>query len=135
MNLDIFTLCDSAHVYDGNMVVVGAKNKIWVSELPQKIPSISLVIRISDEKSFPGDKLKSLQIIAPSGHPLLDVNKFPGVEIEKDGAPIKVLDMNFVLENFPLKEEGIFRAIITFLDDREYTFSFFVCKKETKNMD
>lgn len=130
MNLDIFTLCDDAQIYDGNMVVVGAKNKIYVPDLPQKIRKISLVIRISDEHSFPGENIESLKIVAPSGKNLLDVNRFPGIEAEKEDSPIKVLDMNFILENFPITEEGVFRTILTFRNKQSFTFSFLVCKKQ-----
>lgn len=55
MNIDIFTLCDSAQQYDGGkLVIVGTFNNIYATKYPTMLPSLSLVSRIVFEEEENG---------------------------------------------------------------------------------
>lgn len=45
MDIQIFTLCDSAQEYNGKLVIVGAFNEITVSNFPEVYPEMTIVVR------------------------------------------------------------------------------------------
>jgi hypothetical protein len=45
MNIQIFTLCDSAQEYNGKLVIVGAFNEITASSFPAVHPEMAIVVR------------------------------------------------------------------------------------------
>ena len=45
MDIQIFTLCDSAQEYNGKLVIVGAFNEITASSFPAVHPEMAIVVR------------------------------------------------------------------------------------------
>lgn len=54
MNVNIFTFCDSAHIYNEKLVIVGTFNAIDSPSFPFRPTALSLVLSISIDKSESG---------------------------------------------------------------------------------
>lgn len=55
MEVDIFTLCDSAQEYSGKLIIIGTFNSIYAKEFPTLHPEFALVARVvfgEDEKGI-----------------------------------------------------------------------------------
>lgn len=57
MDVQIFTLCDSAQEYNGKLVIVGAFNELTFDKFPAVYPELAVVVRtiIEDEKASDHD--------------------------------------------------------------------------------
>lgn len=127
MQIEIFTLCDSANTYAGKTVISGAFNQVTVKELPYKSQNMTLAVRVSFEKEERGDKTFYFTIKNPDGTlliPELRCETKQNVPIEKQ-SPIITLDLSLVLGNISLAQYG--QYVITMkLDNKEYFFHFYL---------
>lgn len=63
MNVDIFTLCDSAQDYNGKMIIVGTFNSFQLSSFPSPYPDISIAVRLRFDKDEIGKHTIEISII------------------------------------------------------------------------
>ena len=54
MVVDIFTLCDSAHEYNGKLVIIGTFDRITSDKFPMIFPECAIVARIGFPKEEKG---------------------------------------------------------------------------------
>lgn len=127
MQIEIFTICDSAQVYSGKAVVVGAFNQLIAKTLPVQIPNLTLAVRVTFEKGEAGDKTFYFFLNNPDGSQLIPELRFDakqGVPLEKQD-PLTTFDMNIVLGNVPLKQFGVYTVTMK-VDGKESLLKFFV---------
>lgn len=127
MQIEIFTICDSAQVYSGKAVIAGAFNQLVVKTLPVQIPNLTLAVRVAFEKGEAGDKTFVFILKNPDGSQLIPELRFDAKQelpIEKQG-PLTTFDMNIVLGNVPLKQFGVYTVTMK-VDDKESLLKFFV---------
>ena len=105
MQIEIFTLCDSAQVYAGKGVIMGALNQISVKSLPVQIPMITLAVRISYEDTEVSDKTYKIEIINPDGTPFI-----PTIECGSQAQPPQsmfwTVDFNLSFNNIQFTQAG-----------------------------
>lgn len=127
MQIEIFTICDSAQVYSGKAVVTGAFNQLVAKKLPVRIPNLTLAVRVAFEKGEAGDKTFIFFLKNPDGSQLIPELRFDAKQalpLEKQG-PLTTFDMNIVLGNLPLNQFGVYTVIMQ-VDGKEYNLKFFV---------
>lgn len=127
MQVEIFTICDSAQVYSGKAVISGAFNQLIAKTLPVQIPNLTLAVRVAFEKGEAGDKTFNFILKNPDSSQLIPELRFDakqGLPIEKQG-PLTTFDMNIVLGNVPLKQFGVYSVIMK-VDGKEFLLKFFI---------
>lgn len=131
MQIDIFTLCDSSHVYEGKMVVVGALSNLASAQLPFAVPQLSLAVRLSYDDNDAEPKTFTLSILKPDGSVLagpfsnqIDLtNKTPGMAN---------VNLNVNLNNIPFNAFGEYKAILE-VNTSKYIYSFTVVQLTDNN--
>ncbi len=126
MQIEIFTLCDSAHVYAGKAVISGSFNQIIAKKLPIR-RDMTLAVRIAFDKEESGDKTFIFCIKNPDGSllvPELKCETKQNLPIEKQTA-LTTYDLNVVLSNVVLGQVGIYSVTMKYAD-KEYVLKFFV---------
>ncbi len=127
MQIEIFTICDSAQVYSGKAVIAGAFNQLVAKQLPIQMPNLTLAVRVAFEKGEAGDKTFYFILNNPDGSPLIPELRFEAKQaqpIEKQG-PLTTFDMNIVLGNVPLKQFGVYTVTMR-VDGKDFLLKFFV---------
>ena len=126
MQIEIFTLCDSAHVYAGKAVISGSFNQIIAKKLPIR-RDMTLAVRIAFDKEESGDKTFIFCIKNPDGSllvPELKCETKQNLPVEKQTA-LTTYDLNVVLSNVVLGQVGIYSVTMKYAD-KEYVLKFFV---------
>ncbi len=126
MQVEIFTLCDSAHVYAGKAVISGSFNQVIAKELPVKL-NLTLYIRIAFEKDEAGDKIFYFCINNPDGTPLVNEFKCEAKQLvpKEELGPLTTFDLNFGLDAISFNQFGIYTVIMKF-EKKEYVLKFLV---------
>lgn len=127
MQIEIFTICDSAQVYSGKAVVAGAFNQLVAKRLPIQIPNLTLAVRVAFEKEEAGDKTFYFILKNPDGTQLIPELRFDAKQtqpIEKQ-SPLTTFDMNIVLGNVPLNQFGVYTITMKF-DEKAFLLKFIV---------
>lgn len=127
MQIEIFTICDSAQVYAGKAVIAGAFNQVVAKSLPVIMQNLTLAVRVAFEKSEAGDRTFYFQLKNPDGTlliPDLRCETKQNIPLEKQG-PLTTFDMNIVIGNVAFNQYGVYTVTMKF-DDKEYTLKFFV---------
>ena len=127
MQIEIFTICDSAQVYSGKAVIAGAFNQLVAKQLPIQMPNLTLAVRVAFEKGEAGDKTFYFILKNPDGSQLIPEQRFEEKQtqpIEKQG-PVTTFDMNIVLGNVPLKQFGVYTVTMR-VDGKDFLLKFFV---------
>lgn len=127
MQIEIFTICDSAQVYAGKAVISGAFNQITVKKLPVVLSNLTLAVRIAFEKEESGDKTFFFYLKNPDGSlliPELKCEAKQNLPLEKQG-PIITYDLNLVLGNIMFSQCGTYTVTMK-LDGKDYLLKFFV---------
>jgi len=127
MQIEIFTICDSAQVYAGKAVIAGAFNQVIAKSLPVVMQNLTLAVRVAFDKNETGDRTFYFQLKNPDGTlliPDLRCETIQNIPLEKQG-PLTTFDMNIVLGNVVLNQYGVYTVTMKF-DDKEYTLKFFV---------
>lgn len=127
MQIQIFTICDNAQVYQGKAVVVGAFNSIRAKDLPIHIPNLTVALRIAYEPNETGEKIYKIDFIAPSGKNIIETLMFKQTITTKGQDDFATVDFNLGLTNLILNEEGTYK-ITLHTDDIESIFKFVVKK-------
>ncbi len=55
MSIDILTLCDSVHEYNGKLVIVGAFNRLYLDKTPDKYTNLNFVARMRWDENMIGN--------------------------------------------------------------------------------
>lgn len=132
MQIEIFTICDSAQVYAGKAVITGSFNQITVKQLPVVLSNFTIAVRIAFEKEESGDKTFYFYLKNPDGSllfPELKCEAKQNIPAEKRD-PIITYDLNLVLGSVMFKQFGTYTVTMR-LDDKDYMLKFFV-QEETK---
>lgn len=127
MQIEIFTICDSAQVYAGKAVIAGAFNQVVAKSLPVIMQNLTLAVRVAFEKSEVGDRTFYFQLKNPDGTlliPDLRCETKQNIPLEKQG-PLTTFDMNIVIGNVAFNQYGVYTVTMKF-DDKKYTLKFFV---------
>lgn len=127
MQIEIFTVCDSAQVYAGKAVILGAFNQFKAKKLPAVVPNLTLAVRVALEKEDAGDKSFFFEIKNPDGTilvPELCCEAKQMIPQEQQG-PLINYDMNIVLNNIPLCQFGAY-VVTMRLDEKKYHLKFYV---------
>lgn len=127
MQIEIFTICDSAQVYAGKAVIAGAFNQVVAKSLPVIMQNLTLAVRVAFEKSEVGDRTFYFQLKNPDGTlliPDLRCETKQNIPLEKQG-PLTTFDMNIVIGNVAFNQYGVYTVTMKF-DDKEYILKFFV---------
>ena len=130
MQIEIFTLCDNAQVYAGKAVVIGAFNQIKVQKLPVMIPSLTLAVRVSFDKTEAGDKTFYFDIKNPDGTPLVPELCCETKQQEQLGKHDSLIsyDMNIVFGNLSLNQAGGYTINMKH-ENKNYKLEFFVLER------
>lgn len=126
MQIEIFTLCDSAQVYAGKAVVAGAFNQVVAKQLPFSL-NLTLAVRAAFEKNEGSDKTFIFDIRNPDGTcliPQLKCEASQKIPVEKQG-PLITYDLNIVLGNIVFKQYGIYSVVLT-CENKDYILKFSV---------
>lgn len=127
MQIEIFTICDSAHVYAGKAVISGSFNQLTVKELPYVMPNLTLAVRIAFEKEESGDKTFFFYLKNPDGTllvPELRCEAKQNIPVQKQGA-ITTFDLNLAFGNIKFNQFGMYSVIMKF-EGKDYVLKFFV---------
>ena len=127
MQIEIFTVCDSAQVYAGKAVILGAFNQIKVKKLPAVVPNLTLAVRVALEKEEAGDKSFFFDIKNPDGTTLVPELCCEAKQVLPQEQQVALLnyDMNIVLNNIPLCQFGVY-VVTMRLDEKKYFLKFYV---------
>ena len=120
MQIEIFTMCDSAQDYMGKLVIVGTFNHIHTNVLPVMSPGFSIAGRI--EYTEGGVKGYKLSIKDPDNNDFIPSHNWSSeVKMENDyiGHTNFCLSLNQIVFN----KAGMYRVILETEDvSREYKF-------------
>ena len=135
MNINIFTLCDSAQEYSGKMIIVGTFNTINVVSLPTVYPEFAIAAKISIDPKHQQDKNEHLVKVyikkADS-----DVYFLPPLEHRiKANKTIDYSDLNLIMRfnGLPINEEGRYLVTLEFDSTKVETNLFVKLHKTTVN--
>ena len=118
MNIEIFTLCDSAYDYSGKLVIAGAFTALAFTgkDAPISLPDVAVVARIKMEKEEAGAHHIRLVIRKGNDCPIVNIeNTLP--EYTEDVAPIYV-NCIINLKNVIIPELGLYNVGLL-IDDKE----------------
>ena len=126
MQVEIFTLCDSAHVYSGRAVVSGSFNQIIAKELPVKL-NLTLSVRIAFDKNEAGDKVFYFCFRNPDGSLLIPDFKCEAKQMipEEKLSPLTTFDLNIGLGAISFNQFGIYTVIMK-LENKDFILKFLV---------
>ncbi len=113
MNVNIFTLCDSAQEYSGKMVIVGTFNTINVVSLPAIYPEFAIAAKISIDPEYKINKKEHLVKVYIKKSDS-DVYFLPPLEHKiKANNTLDYSDLNLIMRfnGLPINEEG--RYVVT----------------------
>ena len=133
MQIEIFTICDFAHVYAGKAVVSGSYNQLTVKALPVVVPNLTLAVRIAFEKEESGDKTFLFSLKNPDGTLLVPELKCEAKQnqpVQKQGA-ITTFDLNLAFGNVKFDQFGTYTVIMKF-EGKDYVLKFFVQQEKTQ---
>lgn len=119
MQIDIFTLCESSHNYNGKIIIVGTFNQINSNQFPFVYnSSFSVVGRIGYDKE--GKKDYKLSFLSPEGKNVIEPLKWQA-DVKNTNNRIEYVDfqltfnqIEFMLPGtylFKLESEGIERVL------------------------
>lgn len=131
MQIEIFTICDSAQVYAGKSVIVGAFNQVKTQKLPVIMPNLTLALRVAFEKEENGDKTFYFKIKNPDGTllvPELRCEAKQMIPTEKQD-PLTTYDMNIVLGNIALNQYGGYVVSMRY-EGTDHQFKFYVIEQK-----
>lgn len=119
MQIEIFTICDSVHVYGGKSVVSGAFNQLKVKTVPVTVQNIALALRVSFESTEAGDKTFDFRFKNPDGTKCLDDIRCDAKisSVEGKYSPLSTLDMNIVFNNLKFEQFGVYSIEVINGDD------------------
>lgn len=126
MQIEIFTLCDSAHVYSGKAVISGSFNQVIAKKLPVKL-NLTLSIRIAFDKEEVGDKEFDFCVNKPDGSLLMPQFKCeakPSIPLDTVG-PLTTIDLNMVLGSISFDQFGIYTISMKY-EEKDYVLKFLV---------
>jgi len=126
MQIEIFTICDSAQVYAGKAVITGAFNQVVVKQLPFNM-SLTLAVRIAFEKEESGEKTFLFSIKNPDGTLLVTEFKCEAKPNITQGMQetFTTLDLNIGLGHIVFNQFGFYTVTMK-CDGKEYRLKFLV---------
>lgn len=132
MQVEVFTLCDSAQVYSGKAIIVGAFNQIIAPKLPIVMQSVTLAIRISFEAEESSDKSFHVGFFKPDGSVLIPELRFEAKQLSRSGMqePLTTFDTNIMLGRLAFDRYGRYNIKLS-VDKHELEFHFYV-KSQTQ---
>lgn len=131
MNIDIFTLCDSAQEYSGRMIIVGTFNTINVVSLPTVYPEFTIAAKISLDPEYKQSKNEHLVKVYIKKSES-DVYFLPPLEHKiKTDKTQEFSDLNLMMKfnGLPIKEDGRYLVTIEFDDVKKETNLFIKLNK------
>lgn len=128
MEVEIFTLCDNAQIYDGKLVIVGTFNQITSVVIPTIYPFFSIVGRISYEYTEIGVKPYKITFSDPDG-----TDVFPPFEWKADVKvePNKIgyINFNINLNQINFTKVGLYKLHLQ-SEGIDRIFKLFVVEKK-----
>lgn len=126
MQIEIFTICDSAQVYAGKAVITGAFNQLIVQRLPFNI-SLTLAVRIAFEKEESSEKTFLFCVKKPDGTllvPELKCETKPNITQDMQES-FTTFDLNIGLEHIVFNQFGFYTVTMR-CDGKDYLLKFLV---------
>lgn len=109
MQIEIFTLCDTAQSYQGKLVVVGTFNLITANSFPILYNGFSIVGHIAYEEG--GDKDFKLSFISPDGKNFIEPLSWKAnVDVKEDTT--SYVDFNIAVNEVKFENPGIYKIIL-----------------------
>ena len=120
MQIEIFTMCDSAQDYMGKLVIVGTFNHIHTNVLPVMSPGFSIAGRI--EYTEGGVKGYKLSIKDPDNNDFIPSHNWSS-EVKMENEHIGHTNFCLSLNQIVFNKAGMYRVILETEDvSREYKF-------------
>lgn len=120
MQIEIFTMCDSAQDYMGKLVIVGTFNHIHTNVLPVMSPGFSIAGRI--EYTEGGVKGYKLSIKDPDNNDFIPSHNWSS-EVKMENEYIGHTNFCLSLNQIVFNKAGMYRVILETEDvSREYKF-------------
>ena len=122
MKNDILTLCNSAHDYNGQLVIVGTLTSIHAPTFPT-INSLALVARFCFEQEEVNNINVRLEMITPDGShvPLVQ----PSNISVAFNAPKSYLNINMGLNSIMFEKPGLYE-IVLIINEQQFSTDLFV---------
>jgi len=128
MNIEIFTVCDSAQTYDNKLVIVGTFNQITTNELPITYPSFSIVGRMCYEYTEMGTKQYRLTLSDPNNNDIVPPIEWKAaVKVEPDKNAY--INFNINLNQIQFSKVGIYKLHLL-SEGIDRIFKLFVVEKK-----
>lgn len=106
MNIEIFTVCDSAQTYGDRLVIMGAYNNLTVASLPYIIPSLAIVGKIGFDKGERGKYDFKVRLVQERGGK--DVLSLPvsTIDVSQTKGDNAYFNLIMNIGNLVIKEAG-----------------------------
>jgi hypothetical protein len=135
MNIDIFTLCDSAQEYSGRLIIVGTFNTINVGNLPTVYPEFAIAAKISLDPDYkPNNDEHLVKVYIKKSDS--DVYFLPPLEHRiKARVTPDYSDFNLIMRfnGLPINEDGRYVVTMEFDSTKAETNLFVKLNKPVNN--
>ena len=125
MQIEIFTICDSAHVYAGKAVISGSFNKIVAKKLPVVMSNLTLAVRVAFDSFESGDKTFYFTIKNPDGSVILPEFRCDTKFSPEKHSPLMTIDISIILGSITFTQFGLYTVSMRY-ENRIFILKFFV---------
>ena len=127
MQIEVFTMCNSAQIYEGKMMILGTCNQLAIEKMPTKCQQLMLAIRFACDPSEEAKKIPcSINVFDPNNKPMVQPIS---LDLGEPNVEAGMTSYNFCIDCSGLLfvEYGLYTICVK-VGKEEYTYRFNITK-------